>query len=61
MQVERIRQNWEDVPRVAGSLQTGEVRAYGLLRMMSSGDRMTGLGDAFAHYGRILPTTGVGA
>jgi TnpA family transposase len=56
IQVERIRQNWEDMLRVAGSLQTGKVRAYDLLRMMTSGDRMTGLGDAFAHYGRIFKT-----
>ncbi|WP_435802527.1 Tn3 family transposase [Streptomyces avermitilis] len=48
VQVERIRQNWEDMLRVAGSLQTGKVRAYDLLRMMTSGDRMTGLGEAFA-------------
>jgi hypothetical protein len=41
VQVERIRQNWEDMLRVAGSLQTGKVRAYDLLRMMTSGDRMT--------------------
>lgn len=56
VQVERIRQNWEDMLRVAGSLTTGKVRAYDLLRMMTSGDRMTGLGDAFAHYGRIFKT-----
>ncbi|MFC6981869.1 Tn3 family transposase [Streptomyces cirratus] len=56
VQVERIRQNWEDMLRVAGSLQTGKVRAYDLLRMMTSGDRMTGLGDALAHYGRIFKT-----
>ncbi|WP_372494545.1 Tn3 family transposase [Actinoallomurus purpureus] len=49
-QVERIRQNWEDMLRVPGSLTTGKVRAYDLLRMMTSGDRMTGLGDAFANY-----------
>ncbi|WP_267881448.1 MULTISPECIES: Tn3 family transposase [unclassified Streptomyces] len=57
VQAERIRQHWEDMLRVAGSLQTGKVRAYDLLRMMmASGDRMTGLGDAFAHYGRIFKT-----
>jgi hypothetical protein len=38
--------------RVAGSLTTGQVRAYDLLRMMNNGGRMTGLGDAFAAYGR---------
>ncbi|MFI9324828.1 Tn3 family transposase [Kitasatospora aureofaciens] len=49
IQAGRIREHWEDMLRVAGSLQTGKVRAYDLLRMMTSGDRMTGLGDAFAH------------
>ncbi|MGK5543568.1 Tn3 family transposase [Streptomyces sp. URMC 127] len=44
----------DDHLRVAGSLQSGKVRAYDLLRMMTSGDRVTGLGDAFAHYGRIF-------
>ncbi|GGV57568.1 transposase [Streptomyces spectabilis] len=55
-QVERIAQNWEDMLRVVGSLQTGKVRAYDLLRMMTSGDRMTGLSDAFAHCGHIFKT-----
>lgn len=56
IQVARVREHWEDMLRVAGSLQTGTVRAYDLLRMMATGDRMTGLGDAFAHYGRIFKT-----
>jgi TnpA family transposase len=42
--------------RVAGSLTTGKVRAYNLIRMMSVGGRTTGLGEAFAHYGRIFKT-----
>ncbi|MBB4914904.1 Tn3 family transposase [Streptosporangium saharense] len=56
IQAERISAHWEDMLRVAGSLQTSKVRAYDLLRMMTTGDRMTGLGEAFAHYGRIFKT-----
>ncbi|SHN37961.1 Transposase and inactivated derivatives, TnpA family [Actinacidiphila paucisporea] len=56
IQAARVRDHWEDMLRVAGSLTAGTVRAYDLLRMMNNGDRMTGLGDAFAAYGRIFKT-----
>ncbi|WP_313047654.1 Tn3 family transposase [Nonomuraea jabiensis] len=39
---------------MAGSLVTNQVRAYDLLRMLSADGRLTGLGAAFAHYGRIF-------
>lgn len=42
--------------RVAGSLITGKVRAYDLIRMMSPEGRHTSLGEAFAHYGRVFKT-----
>jgi TnpA family transposase len=42
--------------RVAGSLTTGQVRAYDLIRMMQHEGRTTGLAKAFAHYGRIFKT-----
>ena len=42
--------------RVAGSLATSQVRAYDLIRMMMADGRLTGLGSAFAHYGRIFKT-----
>lgn len=48
-----IVQHWDDMVRVAGSLATNQVRAYDLIRMMADG-RLTGLGNAFAHYGRIF-------
>lgn len=41
---------------VAGSLTLGEVRGYDPIRMLSRDGRPTGLGDAFAHYGRIFKT-----
>ncbi len=40
--------------RVAGSLSTNQVRAYDLIKMMTADGRLTGLGNAFAHYGRIF-------
>ncbi|WP_172427454.1 Tn3 family transposase [Streptomyces murinus] len=54
--LDRIRVHWSDMLRVAGSLTTGEVRRYYLIRMLSRDGRPTGLGDAFAHYGRIFKT-----
>jgi TnpA family transposase len=51
-----IRREWDAMLRVAGSLTTGKVRAYDLIRMMSADGRHTSLGEAFAHYGRIFKT-----
>ena len=51
-----IVQHWDDMVRVAGSLATNQVRAYDLIRMMMADGRLTGLGSAFAHYGRIFKT-----
>ena len=48
--------HWDDMVRVAGSLATSQVRAYDLIRMMTADGRLTGLGNAFAHYGRIFKT-----
>ena len=41
---------------MAGSLTLGEVRGHDLIRMLSRDGKPTGLGDAFAHYGRIFKT-----
>ncbi len=56
IQLARILAHWPDMLRVAGSLTTGAVRAYDLIRMISRDGRPTGLGEAFAHYGRIFKT-----
>jgi TnpA family transposase len=56
VRLDRVRSHWPDMLRVAGSLTTGEVRAYDLIRMVSRDGRPTGLGEAFAHYGRIFKT-----
>jgi len=51
-----IIEYWDDMTRVAGSLATGQIRAYDLIKMMTAGGRNTGLGNALAHYGRIFKT-----
>ncbi|MER5424192.1 Tn3 family transposase [Streptosporangium roseum] len=51
-----VVQHWDDMMRVAGSLSTNQVRAYDLIKMMTADGRLTGLGNAFAHYGRIFKT-----
>ncbi|WP_331736650.1 Tn3 family transposase (plasmid) [Streptomyces canus] len=49
----RIERRWEDILRIIGSIHTGAVRAYDVIRMLSRDGRPTPLGDAIAHYGRI--------
>jgi TnpA family transposase len=56
IRLDRIRAHWGDMLRVAGSLTLGEVRGHDLIRMLSLDGKPTGLGDAFAHYGRIFKT-----
>lgn len=48
-----IERWWEDILRIIGSIHTGAVRAYDVIRMLSRDGRPTPLGDAIAHYGRI--------
>ncbi|WP_035952069.1 Tn3 family transposase [Parafrankia sp. EUN1f] len=52
----RILDHWPDLLRVAGSLVTGQVRAYDVLRMLGRDGHPTPLGQAFAEYGRIAKT-----
>jgi hypothetical protein len=52
----KIREQWPDMLRVAGSLVTNQVRAYDLLRMFGREGHPTPLGQAFAEYGRIEKT-----
>ncbi|MFJ6438559.1 Tn3 family transposase [Streptomyces sp. NPDC091416] len=52
----KVITHWPDMLRVAGSLVTGQVRAYDLLRMFGREGRPTPLGQAFAEYGRIGKT-----
>jgi hypothetical protein len=52
----KVITHWPDMLRVAGSLVTGQVRTYDLLRMFGREGRPTPLGQAFAEYGRIAKT-----
>ena len=52
----KVTTHWPDMLRVTGSLVTGQVRAYDLLRMFGREGRPTPLGQAFAEYGRIAET-----
>ncbi|MEU1216374.1 Tn3 family transposase [Streptomyces sp. NPDC005790] len=52
----RVERHWEDILRIIGSIHTGAVRAYDVIRMLSRDGRPTPLGDAIAHYGRIAKT-----
>lgn len=54
--VGKIAAHWPDMLRVAGSLVTGTVRAYDLLRMLGRDGHPSALGQAFAEYGRIAKT-----
>ena len=56
MNLTKVTTHWPDMLRVAGSLVTGQVRAYDLLRMFGREGCPTPLGQAFAEYGRIAKT-----
>ena len=50
----KIEQHWPDILRVVGSIHTGAVRAYDIVRMLQRDGRPTALGEAIASYGRIF-------
>ncbi|WP_047866607.1 Tn3 family transposase [Rubrobacter aplysinae] len=51
-----IRDNWEDILRVAGSLKLGTVKASDLTRALHSGAKQSELSKAIAEIGRIAKT-----
>jgi len=53
---DRIHAHWPEMLRIAGSLITGTVRAYDLMRALSRDGNPTPLGQAFVEYGRIAKT-----
>ena len=53
---EKIAGHWEQMLRIAGSLVTGQVRAYDLIRALGRDGNPTPLGQAFIEYGRIAKT-----
>ena len=52
--IKRIEQHWPDIMRVVGSIHTGAVRAYDIVRMLQRDGRPTPLGEAIMAYGRIF-------
>lgn len=52
----RVVRPWPDLLRVCGSLVTGQVNAYDVLRMLGRDGHPTPLGLAFQEYGRIAKT-----
>jgi TnpA family transposase len=56
VQVDLIRHHWEDLLRLAGSLQMGMVPANEVVRLLQGGGRPTALGRAVGEIGRIAKT-----
>lgn len=52
----KIREQWPDMLRVAGSLHTGSVAGYDLIRMLARDGNPTPLGAAIGEYGRPAKT-----
>jgi len=52
----RIKANWDDLLRLAGSLKLGRIPATGIMRTLQTGDRPTQLALALAEFGRIEKT-----
>ena len=53
---EVIRDNWEDLLRLAGSLKLGRIHAGAIMRVLQVKDRPTTLARALAELGRIIKT-----
>ncbi|WP_327151567.1 Tn3 family transposase [Nocardia sp. NBC_01329] len=54
--LDKISEHWEDMCRIAVSMNRGEVSGHEVTRMISRDGNPTGLGQAIAHYGRIFKT-----
>jgi TnpA family transposase len=54
--LDRIRRNWDDMLRVAGSLKLGTVSASELMRSLLNTERPSTLARAIADFGRIPKT-----
>jgi TnpA family transposase len=53
IRVDRIKNNWDDILRLAASLRTGTVKASEILRVLTPGGRPTTLGKAIMEIGRL--------
>ena len=56
LSLRRITPHWDDMLRLAGSLQLGRVPATGIMRTLQVGDHPTRLAQAIAEFGRIDKT-----
>ena len=56
LSLRRIVLHWDDMLRLAGSLQLGRVPATGIMRTLQVGDHPTRLAQAIAEFGRIEKT-----
>ncbi|GAA2714424.1 Tn3 family transposase [Micromonospora olivasterospora] len=50
------RRHWPHVLRVIASAHTRKISAHDMIRVLQHDGRLTGLGEAVAHYGRIFKT-----
>ena len=53
IKAELIRDNWEDILRVGGSLKLGTVKASDLVRALHAGSKQSELAKAIAEVGRV--------
>jgi TnpA family transposase len=51
-----VRENWDDLLRVAGSLKTGAVGAHEMMRVLQRGHRPSTLAKAVGELGRVAKT-----
>jgi TnpA family transposase len=56
LSLRRITPHWDDMLRLAGSLQLGRVPATGIMRTLQVGESPTRLAQAIAEFGRIEKT-----
>jgi TnpA family transposase len=54
--LDKIARHWPDILRVIASVHTRDISAHDVIRILSRDGRLTGLGEAIAHYGRIFKT-----
>lgn len=53
IKTDTVRENWEDIRRVAGSLKLGILKASDLVRALHAGSKQSELAKAIAEVGRI--------
>lgn len=54
--IERIKSNWPEILRVAGSLKSGKVNSVELIKSLQRNSQTNGLGKGIIEYGKIFKT-----